>query len=118
MEPWYNIFSYWGFIAFLLSSQLPFPVLSILIANLIGTLLFVCVSRTPVILNLFLILIHLFPVWVLRKQKVDVRPLVVLFAMYTFHLAIQNKNPVGVYKELLDNPPQSISSYLKSRFQL
>jgi hypothetical protein len=115
MEPWYNIFSYWGFVVFLLSPWVSFPVLSILIANLIGTLLFVCVSRTPPILDLFLILIHLIPVWILRKQKVDVRPLVVLFAVYTFHLAIQNKNPVGVYKELLNSPPQSVTGYLKSR---
>jgi len=116
MEPWYNIFSYWGFIAFALSPWVPFHVLSIMIANLLGTMLFVCVSKTPPILNLFLILIHMIPVWILRKQKVELKPLVILFTVYTFHLAIQNKNPVGVYKELLDNPPQSIASYLKSRF--
>jgi hypothetical protein len=89
-----------------------------MIANLLGTMLFVCVSKTPLILDLFLIFIHMIPVWILRKQKVQVAPLVVLFTVYTFHLAIQNKNPVGVYKELLDTPPQSISSYLKSRFSV
>ena len=116
MEPWYNIFSYWGILLWLISSKLPFPVLSIMILNLIGTLLFVSVSNTPVLFDVFLIFIHVVPVWFLRKQEIQVKPALLMFTVYTLFLAIQNKNPVGVYKELLDNPPQTIGEYLRFRF--
>jgi hypothetical protein len=115
MEPWYNVFSYWGFILWLLSPWLPFSVLLILILNLIGTFLFLSVSRTSFSVAAFLILLHAVPVWFTRNQSIDWVPTFTVFAVYLTFLAIQGLDFTSVYGSLLREPPVTIMEYLKAR---
>ena len=66
MEPWYNVFSYWGLVLWLLRPLLPFSILSILIANFIGTIVFVTKAKPTFKLGAFLVLLHAVPVWLSR----------------------------------------------------
>ena len=115
MEPWYNVFSYWGLALALLSPWLSFPVLAIMILNLLGTFIFLSISNTTPQVSLFLIALHALPVWFLRKQPIQFKPVLVVFLVYLIVLALQGTDPVKVYKKLLDEPPQTISEYLKRR---
>lgn len=115
MEPWYNVFSYWGLALALLSPWLPFPVLAIMILNLIGTFIFLSISHTSPQVQLFLIALHALPVWFLRKQPINFKPVFAVFLVYVIVLALQGTNPVKVYKGLLEEPPQTIRDYLKRR---
>jgi hypothetical protein len=115
MEPWYNVFSYWGLVLFLMSPWLPFPVLAIMILNLFCTFIFLSVSNTTPQVQLFLIALHTIPVWSLRKQPIQVMPVIGVILVYLIVLALQGTDPVKVYKKLLDEPPQTISEYLKRR---
>lgn len=115
MEPWYNVFSYWGFILWLLSPWLPFSVLLILILNLIGTFLFLSVARTSRQVALFLVFIHTLPVWFARQQPIQLIPTVAVFATYLAFLAAQGIDFTSVYGNLLREPPVTIHEYLKLR---
>jgi len=115
MQPWYNVFSYWGFVLALLSPWLPFSVLLIMILNLIGTIIFISVSHMTVQVRLFLVAIHAIPVWYMRKNPIQVLPTICVYMLYVMSLAIQGIDPVSVYKSLLNEPPQTIHSYLIRR---
>jgi hypothetical protein len=115
MEPWYNVFSYWGFILWILSPLLPFSVLAILILNLIGTFLFLSASRTSFSVAMFLILIHAVPVWFARRQPMQWVPTFAVFATYLAFLAVQGLSFTSVYESLIREPPVTIREYLKLR---
>jgi hypothetical protein len=115
MEPWYNVFSYWGFILWLLSPWLPFSVLLILVLNLVGTFLFLSVARTSLSVATFLVLIHTVPVWFARKQPIQLIPTLAVFATYIAFLAAQGIGFTSVYGNLLREPPVTIHEYLKLR---
>jgi hypothetical protein len=115
MEPWYNVFSYWGFILWLLSPWLPFSVLLILILNLIGTFLFLSVAKTSFSVATFLVLLHVVPVWFVRRQPIEWVPTLVIFAVYSAFLAAQELDFTSVYGSLLREPPVTITEYLKAR---
>ena len=115
MEPWYNVFSYWGFILWLLSPWLSFSVLAILIINLIGTFVFLSASRTSFSVAMFLILIHAVPVWFARRQPMQWVPTFAVFATYLAFLAIQGLSFTSVYESLLREPPATIREYLEFR---
>jgi len=115
MEPWYNVFSYWGFILWLLSPLLPFSVLVILILNLIGTFVFLSASRTSFSVAMFLILIHTVPVWFSRREPMQWVPAFAVFATYLAFLAIQGLSFMSVYESLLTEPPATIREYLEFR---
>ena len=115
MEPWYNVFSYWGLILWLLSPWLPFSILSILIANLVGTLVFVYMARPSTRLGLFLIALHAVPVWLNRRDPIQLVPLVAVFGAYTLSLTLQGLSLRAVYEDLVRDPPKTIHEYLTGR---
>jgi hypothetical protein len=115
MEPWYNVFSYWGFILWLLSPWLPFSVLLILVLNLIGTFLFLSVARPSFSVATFLVLLHVVPVWFARQQPIQLMPTVVVFATYLAFLAAQGLDIRRVYESLVREPPVTIRDYLELR---
>lgn len=115
MEPWYNVFSYWGFILWLLSPWLPFSVLLILVLNLVGTFLFLSVAKTSRQVALFLLFIHILPVWFARREPIQWIPAFVVFATYIAFLAVQGLDFTRVYGNLLREPPVTIQEYLKFR---
>lgn len=114
-EPWYNVFSYWSIVLALLSPWLPFPVLVIMIANLVGTILLISISKPALQVQLYLIVLHVLPVWFLRKQPIQLTPAISIFMVYLFVLDLQGTNIINVYKNLFDNPPQSVREVLKRR---
>jgi ABC-type amino acid transport system permease subunit len=118
MEPWYNVFSYWGFVLWLLRPFLPFSVLSILIANFIGTIVFVTKAKPAFKLAAFLVLLHAVPVWLSRGDPLQVAPLILVFVSYMLFLAMQGLTPRDVYDDLLRNPPSTIRAYLEGRLLL
>ena len=118
MEPWYNVFSYWGLVLWLLRPFLPFSVLSILIANFIGTIVFVAKAKPAFKLGAFLILLHALPIWFSRRDPVQVSVLIAVFAAYMLFLAMQGLTPRNVYDDLLRNPPSTIREYLAGRLLL
>ena len=115
MEPWYNVFSYWGFILWLLSPWLPFSVLAILVLNLLGTFLFLAASRTSFSVAMFLIILHAVPVWFARREPMQWVPTFVVFATYLAFLAVQGLDFRSVYEGLLREPPVTIREYLEFR---
>ena len=115
MEPWYNVFSYWGFILWLLSPLLPFSVLAILILNLIGTFLFLSIARPSLSVAVFLILLHAVPVWFARRDPIQWIPTLVVFATYLAFLAAQGLSFMSVYESLIREPPVTIRDYLEFR---
>lgn len=115
MEPWYNVFSYWGFILWLLSPWLPFSVLLILILNLIGTFLFISIARTSLSVAVFLIVLHLVPAWFARRESIQWIPAFIVFMIYLAFLAVQGLDFVKVYGNLLKEPPVTIRDYLRMR---
>ena len=115
MEPWYNVFSYWGFILWLLSPWLPFSVLLILILNLIGTFLFLSVARTSFSVAAFLVFIHTLPVWFARREPIQLVPTAAVFVVYLAFLAARGIDFRSVYGNLLREPPVTIQEYLKLR---
>jgi ABC-type amino acid transport system permease subunit len=118
MEPWYNVFSYWGLVLWLLRPWIPFSVLAILIANLIGTIVFVAKARPTFKLGAFLVLLHAVPVWLSRRDPVQLVPLFVVFATYMLFLAMQGLTPRDVYDDLVRDPPSTIREYLAGRLLL
>jgi hypothetical protein len=118
MEPWYNVFSYWGLVLWLLRPFLPFSVLSILIANFIGTIVFVTKAKPAFKLGAFLILLHALPIWFSRRDPIHLAPLIVVFVSYMLFLAMQDLTPRDVYDDLLRNPPSTIREYLAGRLLL
>jgi len=118
MEPWYNVFSYWGLVLWLLRPFLPFSVLSILIANFIGTIVFVAKAKPAFKLGAFLILLHALPIWFSRRDPVQVSVLIAVFAAYMLFLTMQGLTPRNVYDDLLRNPPSTIREYLAGRLLL
>jgi len=118
MEPWYNVFSYWGFVLWLLRPFLPFSILSILIANFIGTLVFVYKAKPAFKLAAFLVLLHAVPIWFTRRDPLTFAPLILVFVAYMLFLAMQGLTPRNVYDDLLRNPPSTIHEYLAGRLLL
>jgi hypothetical protein len=118
MEPWYNVFSYWGLVLWLLRPWIPFSILAILIANFIGTIVFVVKARPRFKLGVFLVLLHAVPVWLSRRDPIQLAPLIVVFAAYMLFLAMQGLTSRNVYDDLLRNPPTTIREYLEGRLLL
>ena len=118
MEPWYNVFSYWSFVLWLLSPWLPFSLLSILVTNFIGTIGFVAQAKPSFQLGAFLIALHALPVWLARHQPFQLGVLFAVFAVYTLVLALQGLTPWDVYSELIAHPPSTVREYLEGRLLL
>jgi hypothetical protein len=118
MEPWYNVFSYWGFVLLLLRPWLPFSILSILAVNLAGMILFAFRARPSFRLGLFLTILHALPVWMTRRESFDVVALLGVFTTYTLFLGVQGLTPIDVYESLINDPPGDIRDYLARRLLL
>jgi hypothetical protein len=119
--PWYNIFSYWGFIAwFIWLLGAPFSPAVPLAINLIMSIFFVAVKyekTTPA--GLFIIATHAIPMYSLRHADLDVKTFVVMYLLYALWLDSQGLTPMSVYKTLLKEPsPVTVREYLKSRVLL
>lgn len=113
MSKWYNVFSYWSFVFFLAS---PRSARLVTILSLLGTFAFLSLANTTPPVAIFLLAFHVLPVWLLRKQPIQLKPTLLLILAYLTFLALQGLDPVKVYRGMIEEPPLTISEYLKKRF--
>lgn len=114
MEPWYRIFSYWGFALWLM------PVFSptlILFLNLLFSIILLLKKYktifSPVVM--FILVTHGIPAWFARHGPLDFMGSAIIFMMYLLSLHLQGTSATAVYKDIIDRPPETIREYLKRR---
>lgn len=114
MAPWYQIFSYWGFVLWLV------PVISptlILFLNLLFSI-FLLLTKYKTIFSpvvLFILLTHAIPGWFARKGPWDYMGSAIVFMVYLLSLRLQGTSAWSVYKDILESPPETLREYLKRR---
>ena len=120
--PWYNIFSYWGFVYWLvwLSGLVSYSPLVIIVFNLVFSIAFVALKYrqvTPV--AAFIVGTHALPLVTLRHADADYAVTFYLYLAYMLWLEVQNLHADEVYKQILEDPaPPSVREFLKSRLLL
>ena len=115
--PFWKIYSYWSFVMVALWSagHLPFSPLASAIVAFIGSLFMVRNCNSA---NVFILVTHLWPLWILRNTKLDVIPNLTVFLVYNMFLFALGTNYVEVYTTIYNNPPTSLKEYLSQRFSV
>ena len=120
--PWYNIFSYWGFLFWgaWLSGLVSYSPLLVIVFNLVFSIAFVMIKYrqvTPV--AAFIVGTHALPLLTLRHVDVDYASAIYLYLAYMIWLEVQGLHADEVYRQILEDPaPPSVREYLKSRLLL
>jgi hypothetical protein len=65
--------------------------------------------------SLFILATHLFPVYIFRKDIIDIPGSLAVFAFYILFLNCMGTSAQEVYGRILEEPMPTIGSYLKSR---
>lgn len=114
---WYNVFSYWGFAAwFMWLGGFPIEPLSIVLANLVFSILFVLAKYKGLPpIALFILGTHMIPLYSLRRSPLKLQPLLVTYLVYMLWLAVQGLDPFKVYQSMFREPPVTIREYLERR---
>jgi hypothetical protein len=118
---WVFIFSWWGFALSILRLMglSPISPLLILILNCLGTMVFLILKENiGVPVSLFILLIHVIPVYIFRKDRIDIPGSLVMFALYILFLNCMGTSIQDVYARVLTEPMPTIGSYLSSRLSL
>ena len=120
--PWYNIFSYWGFVYWLLwlSGLVSSSPLVVIVFNLVFSILFVCLKYSKVTpVAAFIVGTHALPLLTLRRAGADYFSAACLYFGYLIWLELQGLRADEVYRSILEDPaPESVREYLKSRLLL
>lgn len=106
--PIWKIYSYWVFAmtALWCLGWLPFSPLVSAIAAFVGSAL---MPRS------FILVMHLVPLWILRKTHLDVVPNVAVFLLYNALLVLNGTNYVEVYSYIYTHQPTTLREYLSQR---
>lgn len=114
---WYNVFSYWGFgVWFLWLAGFPIEPLSIVLANLLFSIIFVLAKyRGLPPIALFILATHMVPLYSLRRSPLKLAPLVIVYMVYMTWLAVQGLDPFKVYESMFREPPSTVQEYLERR---
>ena len=113
--PIWKIYSWWVFfMTFLwMIGWLPFsPLLSALFTFGMPILFMRSFNQA----NVFVIGLHLLPVWILRMTSLDVKANLAAFALYNLVLLAAGTDYVSVYTTLYTDPPTTIAEYLCQRY--
>ena len=113
--PFWTIYSYWSFamIALWSRGRLPF---SPLVSAIVAFVASIFMMRKFNSASIFIIVTHLFPLWVLRNTELDIIPNLKVFLVYNIFLFALGTNFVEVYTAIYNNPPTTIKEYLSQRF--
>lgn len=114
----WKIYSYWSFALTILWSLglLPFSPLASVVATFIGSIIFVFFqNKIFTTVGAFIVLTHLVPVVILRKTKFNFFKNFLIFTMYNAVLIASGTNFKKVYKNIFQNPPESVQDYLRQR---
>jgi hypothetical protein len=114
---WYNVFSYWGFgVWFLWLAGFPIEPLSIVLANLLFSIIFVLAKYKGLPpIALFILATHMVPLYSLRRSPLKLEPFVIVYSVYMVWLAFQGLDPFKVYESMFREPPLTVQEYLERR---
>lgn len=115
---WVFIFSFWGYILTLLRllHLSPFSPLFLLILNTLATCVLVLIKKNMSLsVSLFLVGTHVIPLYLLRKDTIDIIGSLIVFSLYLAFLKFNGTNPLKVYNHVMEQPMPTIASYLKDR---
>jgi len=65
--------------------------------------------------SLFILLTHMIPVYIFRKDSIDITGSLIFFASYILFLNCMGTSAQKVYDRVLAEPMPTIGSYLSSR---
>ena len=115
--PVWSIYSYWVFVmtALWVTGHLPFsPLLSALL-SFIGAALIPISYKSLTEANIFIVITHLIPIWILRKTKLEIKPNLIIFLIYNMVLLLSGTNYHEVYSYIFTYQPLTIKQYLIQR---
>ena len=115
--PFWLIYSYWVFamtILWVLGLVTWSPLLSAVLA-FIGSSFPVIFKNQFTEANIFIVVTHILPIWILRKTTIDLAPNVLVFALYNLVLLASGTNYLKVYKYIFAHVPTTIRDYLSQR---
>jgi len=113
----WKIYSYWVFgmtLLWVFGLVTWSPLLSAVLA-FIGSSFPVIFKNQFTEANIFIVVTHIIPVWILRRTTFDVVPNVLVFALYNLVLLASGTNYIKVYKYIFDNVPTTIRGYIEQR---
>lgn len=116
--PFWLIYSYWSFaltVLWYFKFILWSPLLSAVVSLAASATLALHTGRISET-NIFIILTHSIPVWILRNTQIDVIPNILVFTLYNAVLAAYGTNSIQIYNYIYNHLPPTISEYLKQRF--
>jgi len=115
--PVWKIYSYWVFAmtALWCVGRLPFSPLVSAIAAFVGSALMPISYDSLTQANIFILVIHLIPLWILRKTSLDVMPNVMVFLLYNVILLLSGTNYIKIYSHIFTYQPKTIHQYLVQR---
>ena len=117
-SPFWTIYSYWVLAMTLLwlAGGLPFSPLVSALASFAGSLFLMARTGSFNDANVFILMIHLVPLWILRNTTLDLGENVGVFVGYNIFLMIMGTSYVEVYRRIMEDPPRTIKEYLDMRF--
>lgn len=115
--PFWLIYSYWMFGATLLwlGGVIKWSPLISAILSFIGSFFLIVFKREITQANIFILVSHIVPVWLLRNTSIDVVPNLMLFVVYNLVLFANGTDYVSVYKYIFTHTPTTIREYLAQR---
>jgi len=115
--PFWKIYSYWVFVMTVLwvIGRLPFsPLISALLA-FIGSALIPISYKSLTEANIFIVIIHIIPLWILRNTKLDIKSNLIVFLVYNIVLLLSGTNYYEIYSNIFKHQPLTIKQYLVQR---
>jgi len=115
--PFWTIYSYWVFVMTVLwvIGRLPFSPLISAVLAFIGSVLLLISHKSLTEANIFIVITHLIPIWILRKTKLDIKPNLIVFLIYNIFLLVNGTNYREVYSDIFKYQPLTIKQYLIQR---
>ena len=115
--PFWFIYSYWVFgltILWVIGLLTWSPLLSAVLA-FIGSSFPVIFKNQFTEANIFIVVTHLIPIWILRRTTIDPTPNVLVFVLYNLVLLASGTNYLKVYTYIFAHVPTTIRGYLSQR---
>jgi len=113
----WKIYSYWIVVMIILWRMgiLPFSPLASAIPAFIGASLIPISYKSLTQANIFIVITHLIPLWILRKTSIDIAPNLAVFFVYNIVLLLGGTNYMEVYKHIFTHQPTTIYEYFVQR---
>ena len=97
------------------TGHLPFSPLISAVLSFIGSALIPISSKSFTEANIFIVITHLIPIWILRKTTFDIKPNLIVFLIYNIVLLLSGTNYYEIYSYIFTHQPLTIKQYLGQR---